>query len=269
MKAGGYVYIIYIDILHRTTTNSRQPTTIIAIMEGHPAFSEFFSGVKVGALYMMLAISFVLIRRSDPSKSQYVNDEEKDDATRQQAQASSSSSLPKAHIQPLDSRYTIELCLTNIESVRTALNINPRNPYRTADYGEAMEYEGINSIELCTGLDEGGITPSLGFIQQALQLCRGKDIQVHVLIRPRPGDFEYSDEEFEVILRDIMIAMREGVDGVVCGILRAGRVDKPRMRVLREIAKMQRVMLTFHRAIDVSVDYQQAIEDVIELQCDR
>ena len=87
----------------------------------------------------------------------------------------------------------------------------------------AAERGGAQRIELCSDLLEGGVTPSLGL----LAVVRSNvSIGVHPIIRPRPGDFCYSDAEFEIMRRDIQLAKGEGADGVVLGILKTnGRVD--------------------------------------------
>jgi copper homeostasis protein len=88
------------------------------------------------------------------------------------------------------------------------------------------------------------------------------------MIRPRGGDFLYSDDEFETMLRDIEHARKGGATGVVFGILTAeGRVDVERTRCLVEAA--QGMETTFHRAVDMCEDYEQAVEDIIATGCKR
>ena len=72
---------------------------------------------------------------------------------------------------------------------------------------------GANSIEICTDRAQRGITPSFGLVEEAVQMCMGIDVEVHVLIRPRPGLFSYTDTEFDCIIRDIISAKRLGVTG--------------------------------------------------------
>lgn len=124
---------------------------------------------------------------------------------------------------------------------------------------------GASRVELCQCLENGGITPSKGQIQ----LVRNKlDIGVHVLIRPRGGDFLYSDIEYEEMVLDIAYCNEIGVDGVVIGILTAdGRVDVARTSALVELARPMTVV--FHRAFDKCADPIQSLEDIINCGCDR
>jgi copper homeostasis protein len=114
-------------------------------------------------------------------------------------------------------------------------------------------------------LNEGGTTPSAGTIE----LARKKiSIGLHVMIRPRAGDFCYSDLEFELMKRDIQVAKDLRADGVVLGILnRDGTVDVARMRELVHLARPMNV--TFHRAFDESADPFAALEQIIGLGIDR
>lgn len=124
---------------------------------------------------------------------------------------------------------------------------------------------GADRIELCSCLDVGGLTPSLGAITSAKSLL---DIPIHVLIRPRMGDFCYSDLEFQQMLRDLRLAKDTKTEGVVFGILTPeGNVDIYRTALLVEAAKPLGV--TFHRAFDFCVDPFQALDDLISLGVDR
>ena len=124
---------------------------------------------------------------------------------------------------------------------------------------------GAHRIELCDNPGEGGTTPSYGFIKAARNVL---NIDLYPIIRPRGGDFLYSDEEFEIMKGDINVCKVFGCNGVVTGILNAdGTVDKKRCKELVELAKPMKV--TFHRAFDRTRDLQQALEDVIEIGCER
>jgi copper homeostasis protein len=129
----------------------------------------------------------------------------------------------------------------------------------------AAQEGGADRVELCANLLEGGTTPSAG----AIQLTRQRlDIDVNVMIRPRGGDFCYSDVEFEVMKLNVELAKQMGTNGVVFGILRAdGSVDRERAGVLVELARP--LSVTFHRAFDMSRDPFEALEDLIELRIDR
>ena len=129
----------------------------------------------------------------------------------------------------------------------------------------AAQDGGAGRVELCTALELGGLTPSHGQIALARERLR---IPLYVLIRPRAGDFLYSDDEFAMMRRDIDACVALGCDGVVIGVLDAdGNVDRQRCAELVTAAKGLGV--TFHRAIDVSRDPLQALEDVIALGCER
>lgn len=129
----------------------------------------------------------------------------------------------------------------------------------------AAEAGGADRVELCEDLPEGGTTPSAGLIG----VCRDRlQIPLHVLIRPRGGDFVYSDLELDVMQRDIALTAKLGAAGVVFGALRPdGTVDRERTRALIEVARPLRV--TFHRAFDFTPDADQTLEVLIELGVDR
>lgn len=129
----------------------------------------------------------------------------------------------------------------------------------------AAQEGGAGRVELCTALELGGLTPS------AAQITLARDrlqIPLYVLIRPRAGDFLYSELEVETMWRDIEACAAAGCDGVALGVLDAeGALDMPRCRSL--IAAAGPMGVTFHRAFDLARDPSQALEDVIELGCER
>jgi copper homeostasis protein len=131
----------------------------------------------------------------------------------------------------------------------------------------AAQEGGAVRVELCENLAEGGTTPSYGQLLLARKLLH---IQLFVLIRPRSGDFLYSDLEYEVIKADVRNCIEAGADGIVIGILNAdGTIDKPRCLELVRMAKQFGLGVTFHRAFDMCADLYQSLEDVIELGCNR
>lgn len=124
---------------------------------------------------------------------------------------------------------------------------------------------GVDRVELCASPTEGGTTPSIATIERA---CRVKGIDVSVMIRPRGGDFLYSEEEFDIMLADIAQARQAGARGVVFGLLTEdGQIDIKRTRTLVQAA--QGMEITFHRAVDMTSDYTQAIHDIISTGCTR
>ncbi|GAA4442786.1 copper homeostasis protein CutC [Pontibacter saemangeumensis] len=129
----------------------------------------------------------------------------------------------------------------------------------------AAERGGAQRVELCDYLVGGGTTPSAGMIAV---VRRHIQISLHVLIRPRRGDFLYSEEEFEVMKRDIAVCRELGADGVVIGMLKAdGTIDMDRTREL--IALAQPLSVTFHRAFDLTPDPYKALDDLLQLEVQR
>jgi len=129
----------------------------------------------------------------------------------------------------------------------------------------AAQHGGADRVELCDNLIEGGTTPSLGMIEVAREHLA---IPLHAIIRPRGGDFCYSDFEMEVMRRDIARAQAAGVDGVVFGVLTPdGAIDIRRTADL--VAAARPMSVTFHRAFDMTRDPRQALEDLIGLGIER
>jgi copper homeostasis protein len=129
----------------------------------------------------------------------------------------------------------------------------------------AAEKGGAARVELCCALLEGGLTPSAGAIALARKSI---GIGLHVIVRPRGGDFLYTEAEHEVMLRDVDTAKALGADGVVIGVLTAaGEVDRARTRELLERARPMSV--TFHRAFDMTRDPFAALDALAALGVDR
>lgn len=141
----------------------------------------------------------------------------------------------------------LEICTGDIDSVRAAVE------------------GGASRIELCSALSEGGVTPSLGLLKEAR---RFEGLLIHVLIRPRGGDFLYSPAEVDCMAGDVKAAIEAGADGVVIGaLLPDGSIDIDTCRRLIECADGRNV--TFHRAFDMCSDPESALETVISLGCNR
>lgn len=142
----------------------------------------------------------------------------------------------------------IEICANSVES---AIKAQEGGAYR---------------VELCAGIPEGGTTPPFGDMRMARQMLH--QTKLHVIIRPRGGDFLYSPLEQEIMLHDIKVARQLGADGVVFGCLTAeGDVDMVAMKKLMNAVGNMNV--TFHRAFDMCKDPFKALEQIIELGCTR
>jgi copper homeostasis protein len=143
--------------------------------------------------------------------------------------------------------YKLEICVDSIESAINA------------------QLAGADRVELCDNLPEGGTTPSVGTIISARN---NLDIVLQVIIRPRGGDFLYTDLEYDIMRRDIEVCGESGVDGVVIGLLRAdGNIDIERTAKLIEFA--QPMSVTFHRAYDMCTDPVKGLEDIIQSGAQR
>ena len=148
----------------------------------------------------------------------------------------------------MSQKSKIEICANSVES---AVKAQEGGAYR---------------VELCAGIPEGGNTPSFGEIRMARQLLQ--ETKLHVIIRPRGGDFLYTHLEQEIMLHDIKVARQLGADGVVFGCLTAeGEVDVPAMKKLMNAVGDMNV--TFHRAFDMCRNPKEALEQIISLGCTR
>lgn len=129
----------------------------------------------------------------------------------------------------------------------------------------AAQEGGADRVELCANLNEDGITPSAGMIEVARQ---NLTIGLHVLIRPRAGNFCYSDFEIAVMKKDIAVARALGADGVVIGVLHPdGKIALEQTQELVELAYP--LSVTFHRAFDVTTEPLKTLETLIALGVDR
>lgn len=137
----------------------------------------------------------------------------------------------------------------------------------TADFitTQAAVKGGADRIELCAALSDGGTTPSYGTIKK----CREAfSTEIFPIIRPRGGDFLYTDEEFDIMLGDVTVSKELGCDGVVIGLLQAdGNIDVKRTAKLIELAYPMEV--SFHRAFDRCKDPFEAMEQLIQIGCNR
>ncbi len=124
---------------------------------------------------------------------------------------------------------------------------------------------GAHRIELCSELSVGGITPSYGLIKQVIDTL---SIAVFVLIRPRSGNFTYSEEEFDIMKHDIQLCKNLGCAGIVSGVLnKDNTIDIERTQELIELSKP--LEFTFHRAFDCVENPQEALEQLINLGVER
>lgn len=141
----------------------------------------------------------------------------------------------------------LEICVDTFESAKNA------------------ELGGADRIELCAALSEDGLTPSIGFAKQCVDLL---SIPVFPMIRPRAGDFVYSKEELQIMVEDIKQFKKIGVHGIVSGVLQRDRqIDEIALRRLINAAKP--LPFTFHRAFDYTIDPYNALNTLMRLQVDR
>lgn len=140
----------------------------------------------------------------------------------------------------------IEICTASLQSVKNAIA------------------GGAYRVELCSNLNVGGLTPSM----EEVEFCVKQGLQTRVLIRPREGDFVYTEEEYQQILSDIDSCKRLGAKAVVVGFLNEdGSIDVKRTR--ESVLRARPMEVTFHRAIDECNDPLVALEQIIECGCDK
>ena len=142
---------------------------------------------------------------------------------------------------------TIEVCVDNIESLLTA------------------QQSGADRIELCSALALGGLTPNAGFVQKSIDLAT---IPLYTIIRPRAGDFLYSEQEIDIMVSDIKFMKLLGIEGVVIGALTPdGDIDEAALK--RLMSASRDIGVTFHPAFDLCNDPKQALEILIKAGCER
>ena len=152
--------------------------------------------------------------------------------------------MPLADRTPL-----FEICIDSVAGVRAAREARAAR------------------VELCAALIEGGITPSIGLVRQAVEAASAA-LKVHVIVRPRGGDFLYDEDEVAAMGDDIDAVKSAGADGVVIGLLLAdGAIDTG--RTARLIERARPMSVTFHRAFDVSRDPLAGLDTLIGLGVDR
>lgn len=146
----------------------------------------------------------------------------------------------------MNKKSKLEVCVDSVESAIIA------------------QEAGADCLEVCSNLLIGGTTPGVSQFKQIREVCR---IKLNVLVRPRAGDFLYTDAEFRMIREDIRMFQELGADGVVAGCLQPdGNLDLDRMKELRKCACG--LQFTLHRAFDVCLDPEQALEEAVSLGVD-
>ncbi|WP_132052591.1 copper homeostasis protein CutC [Pseudocnuella soli] len=144
-------------------------------------------------------------------------------------------------------KYTIEIATNDYTTVAAAVR------------------GGADRIELCSALSEGGLTPSFGLIKKCKQ---DFSVPIFPIVRPRSGDFLYTEEEFRIMLDDVLLCKDLGCEGVVIGfLLQDGSVDTVRLE--KAVAAAYPMEVTFHRAFDRCADPFKALEDIIDAGCQR
>jgi copper homeostasis protein len=134
----------------------------------------------------------------------------------------------------------IELCAASLAAIRLARELN------------------FDRIELCQNLEQGGITPSFGMIEYAIS----HGVETHVLIRPRPGGFYYSEDEQEIMLLEIVNCKQMGANGIVIGALtETGEIDEDFL--IKAMHQANGMEVTFHRAFDDSYDWKKSMNVLI------
>lgn len=145
--------------------------------------------------------------------------------------------------------YTVEVCCYTAEDVRRA------------------KRAGATRVELCADRSAGGTTPSYGLVEHVLATI---PIDIAVMIRPRGGDFLYGSDEVAIMQRDIIMAGKLGVEGVVFGVLdEQGFLDIPKMQALIDTARQYDLRVTCHRAFDRAQDPYRSLDELIGLGVDR
>ena len=140
----------------------------------------------------------------------------------------------------------IELCVASVEALQIVKDLS------------------IDRIELCQNLEQGGMTPSHGFIEMALL----SEIETHVLIRPRAAGFTYAEDEIQLMLNDIKNCRELGVKGIVIGALNLNKtIDRDTMLRMKDAAK--ELEITCHRAFDDSFDWKNSMDVLIEIGISR
>jgi copper homeostasis protein len=140
----------------------------------------------------------------------------------------------------------IELCAASFEAIKLAKEFN------------------VDRIELCQNLEQGGLTPSAGFIDCALST----GLETHVLIRPRAGGFCYNEEEFLIMLREIEYCKKIGAHGVVVGVLsEKNEINSEQMERISDISG--NLQVTFHRAFDDTIEWKRSMEMLINFGVKR